>query len=51
MGHMFDDCKNLEKLKINQNNFITSSVEDMAYMFHDCYQLDSIELSKFEKKK
>ena len=46
---MFDACSSLEELTID--NFDTSNVTDMKFMFKDCSELKKLIISHFNTKK
>ena len=50
MSHIFADCYKLKNLRIN-NNFDTSSVEDMSNMFENDNNLEEIDVGLFDTKK
>ena len=49
IGSMFKDCVKLEQILWN-NNFITSNVTNMIYLFYNCKSLKNIDLSFFDTK-
>ena len=49
IGSMFKDCIKLEQIRWN-NNFITSNVTNMIYLFYNCKSLKYIDLSFFDTK-
>ena len=49
IGSMFKDCIKLEQILWN-NNFITSNVTNMIYLFYNCKSLKDIDLSFFDTK-
>ena len=44
---MFNGCNNLKEIK-GLNNLITNKVTDMSWMFYDCKNLISIDISNFK---
>ena len=47
MTELFSGCKKLESIKFGEN-FITSKVKDMNYMFENCISLTQINLLDFD---
>ena len=50
MSYMFEQCNNLEEIKINESTFQTYNVTSMAHMFKDCEKLKNIDVSFFNIK-
>ena len=46
-ANMFSGCTNLTSITFS-DNFNTSNVDDMRYMFYKCYDLISLDLSNFD---
>ena len=50
MSSMFNNLKSLNSLHLN-DLFITKNVVDVSYMFQNCQELTSLEISKFDTSK
>ncbi len=46
----FSGCNNLTEIVGMEDNLNTANVSDISYMFYDCYNLTSLDLSGFDTK-
>jgi surface protein len=47
MAYMFNGCKKLSTLILPKENITSTALQDIKYLFYDCKELTSIDLSGF----